>query len=263
MTAINKHTAKIALIDFCKDEKNHFWQKKFFNISLKWHCIGNVKDYQVLHFSVPWQEKEFVKFNLEKQRQMLLRILKNAHKSGCVAAGLPMKWRMILSGNNLLDIPNARELALDKAVYDLAAKVRGLAGKNISVLGVDDRFAKSVSDRILSEGGKLILSGVKARSLSEWYYRNQGLAVPVFRTEKAGEAADGMMSLTGAALHKYESKTVVYGDVPVKLKGDWQPPFADGKFPCGLAAVLLSAGAESESGFEKKKERTGAAKQAV
>ena len=252
MVRINRNTAKIALVDFCGDEEKRFWQKKIFNIYLKWQVIGNIKDYQVLYYEIPWSERDFVSFSLEKQRQMLNRILKNGRKLGCVIGGLPMKWRSILLGSELLEIPSAKELSLQKAIYDLSAEAGGLKGKVIAVLGVEDRFAKAVVDELLSFGSELVLNGKKAKSLAEWYYQNQGLAIPVFRTEKAGEAADAILSLNGTAMKKYEKQTVFCGDLPVKVKGVWQEPFADGGFKCGLAAALAAAGGEILQIYSKR-----------
>lgn len=252
MNKISKDIPKVALIDF-SDEEKHFWQKTFFGFGLKWQLIGSVKGYQVLFFSIPWKEKDFVKFDLDRQRNILLKILKNAYKKGCVVVGLPMRWRKILSGNNKVEIPSAKELALEKAIYDLGSLMHGFQGKKVSILGVDDRFAKIAADKLLAKGVHLMLSGTKAKSLSDWYYKNCGLAVPVFRTEKAGEAADGILSLNDSVLRKFSDKTIIYGDVDIEIKGTWQAPFENGKFPCGLAAAILSVGGETVSGIETTK----------
>ena len=257
MTAQNERTAKIALIDFYNKEEKNFWRKAFFNIAVKWRQIGRVREYDVLYCEIPWSEKEFVEFTLEKQRQILQKILKNGKKQGCVTAGLPMKWRIVIADSSILEIPAAKELSLQKAIYDLAAAAHGLRGRRIAVFGVEDRFAKFAADSLLAAGAEIMLNGRKAKSLAEWYYRNTSLAVPVFRTEKAGETADAVLSLNGVSVKKYEKQTVVCGDVPVKVNGFWQEPFADGKFKCGLAVALAAAGGEiadiyRESGeFEK------------
>ena len=247
MTADNKSKAKIALVDFSKSQKKEFWQRQLFALRMPWLFIGNVKDYQVLYLQLPWQEKDFLQLTLEKQRQIFIRVLKNAKKRGCVICGLPMHWRLLLSGNGLLDVPCGKELSLERSIEELKAALGGLAGKKVAVIGVDDKFAKAAADKLLAADCSLLLTGTKAKSLSDWYYRNYGLAIPVFRTEKACEAADGVFSLSGAVPQKYEKQTVIYGDYQVKVKGEWSKPFADGRFSCGLAVALLAAGGERES----------------
>lgn len=252
MTGIDKKTAKVALMSFAETKEGTFWKRKLFLRWQSWRPIGHVREYQVLYCCLPWQEKEFLRFSLEKQRQLLLRALQYGRKLGCVIAGVPMKWRALLAGNGLMEIPSGKELSLEKAVACLSHRTNGLAGREIAVFGIDDPFAKTVTDRLLADGVKLILNGSRATALSEWYYRNQGLAVPVFRTEKAGEAAAGILSLNGMMLRKYEDKTVCYREFPVSLVGVWQPPFAAGVFPAGLAAALLAVGAEEAVGVTAK-----------
>ncbi len=244
MTGIDKTAAKVALISFAETEKGTFWKRKIFSRWQSWRLVGHVREYQVLYCCLPWQEKDFLRFPLEKQRQLLLKALRHGRKLGCVIAGVPMKWRALLAGNGLMEIPSAKELSLEKAIAGLGRITNGLKGREIAVFGVNDPFAKTVTDRLLADGVKLILNGSRAAALSEWYYRNQGLAVPVFRTEKAGEAAEGILSLNGTTLRKYEDKTICYQEFPVFLAGVWQVPFAKGCFPAGLAAALLSVGAE-------------------
>lgn len=241
MSAIKKYTAKVALLEFAK-EKERFAGLRRLLVAPRWRLVGSVKEYQVLYWQIPWQEQDFLKLDLERQRQVFIKILKNAKKQGCIICGLPMHWRLILSGNNIIDIPCGKELALTRTIEDLAAAAGGLAGRKVAVLGVDDRFSKQAVDKLLAADCDVMLTGVKARSLADWYYRNYGLAIPVFRTEKACEAADCVLSLAGAVPQKYEKQSVIYGDSRVRIAGEWQQPFADGRFSCGLAAALLAVG---------------------
>lgn len=246
MFVIDKDTAKVLLVDFCKNDKTEFRYKKMVYRYLKPKKIGNIKDYMIVYYEIPWSEKDFLQLNLEKQRQILIKILKNGKKTGCVICGLPMQWRPILCGENLIEIPCGKQLALDMSVYELEIAVCGLCNKKTAVLGVDDKSAKTVTDKLLKKGCLLLLTGKKARSLADWYYKNQGLAIPVFRTDKACEAADVIFSLNGIAYEKYEKQTVVYKDKAVRIKGEWQKPFANGMFSCGLAAALIMAGGEMD-----------------
>lgn len=242
MSAIKKYTAKVALLGFDGGRERFARLRRLPPFAMHWRAVGSVKEYQVLYLQIPWREQDFLQLDLEKQRHIFIKILKNAKKQGCIICGLPMHWRLILSGNNILDIPCGKELALTKTIERLAMLSGGLRGKKVAVLGVDDRFAKQAVDKLLELDSDVMLTGVKARSLADWYYRNYGLAIPVFRTEKACEAADCVLSLAGAAPRKYEDRTVVYGDFPVRIEGEWQEPFGSGKFPCGLAAALLAVG---------------------
>ena len=244
MSVINKNTAKVALVDFAKADKGNFWRKKLINLYYKWEALGNIKEYQVVYYEIPWSEKAFLQMDLEKQRHILIKILKNAKKLGCVICGLPMHWRLILSGNNLIEIPCGKDLALEISLWELEKLVDDLANKKIAVLGVDDRSAKLATDKILNSGGQLLLTGKKAQSLADWYYRNEGLAIPVFRTDKTCEAADAIFSLNGSVFGKYENQTVVLKDKRVRIKGEWNEPFVSGMFSCGLAAALIMAGGE-------------------
>ena len=242
MSAIKKYTAKVALLGFDSGGERFPRLRRLPFFNPRWHLLGSVKEYQVLYLQIPWREQDFLQLELERQRQIFIKILKNAKKQGCIVCGLPMHWRLILSGNNIIDIPCGKELALERTLEKLAAAVGGLCGKKVAVLGVDDRFSKQAVDKLLAADCDVMLTGIKARSLADWYYRNYGLAIPVFRTDKACEAADCVLSLAGAVPQKYESCSAVYGDSKVRIAGTWQAPFADGKFPCGLAAALLTVG---------------------
>ena len=75
MSVINKNTAKVALVDFAKADKGNFWRKKLINLYYKWEALGNIKEYQVVYYEIPWSEKAFLQMDLEKQRHILIKIL--------------------------------------------------------------------------------------------------------------------------------------------------------------------------------------------
>jgi hypothetical protein len=229
--------ATVALIGF---------QKNTGFFARRWQFLGNIGAYQIEYKSIYRSEAAFAGLTLEKQQETARRILKQAEKRGAVWVGVPLVWRSIFAPRTALRIADCRQLMLEQAIKEMSVRLDGLLGRQIAVLKVEDRLARTAVDLLLAAGAKPVLQGKKAASLADFYYQNQGVALPVASGGRLLARCAARLVLKPNTGAKLSDQAFDLSERLIGLAGDFLPPFADGLFPGGLAAALIEAGAKKK-----------------
>ena len=243
-----KHCAKVALLGFSQGQRNGFWQfcyKLFWQWKLFWQKIGSIQNYTIEYLELPWSEEEFLLLSLEQQRQVFFRFLTEAKKRGAVVGGLPMEWRSILGKKAPIWVPDGKTLAIFGVLQKLDVEVQGIAHKEIAIIGVEETWQSHLIDQLLLRQAKPILTGRRGKEMADWYFKKKGIAIPVLRASKSLSVAAGSIFLQGTLPNKKLRHAVIFREEKIGIRGEWQQPFENGRFPAGLAAALLEVGAQS------------------
>lgn len=238
--------AAVCLIGFA-EKKPGFWQALWQQWRLKVQPVGKVAVVDVAHLRLPWTAEELYAMPGEEMHRVVERMLQRLRRRGIVSFGWPLELTLNWPGELPDGVVDGRETAVRAFVAGAGRAIGGWGGKQAALLGVEQKWHKLFCDELLAAGARPVLYGARAVSLAEYYYRRQGIAIPVFGVKKTIRSSDVLLildpafaALPGAA----ERNVFVFYEPMVRLSGSFVGRFAFGWFRAGWAAALAAAGAD-------------------
>lgn len=241
-----KRMTAVCLIGFA-EKKSVFWRRIWRRLWPKLQPVGELPKGRAEHCLLPWTADELYAMPTEDMRRAVLGFLARLRRRGFTCFGWPLDLTLAWPGELPEGVTDGRELAARAFVASAGKQVGGWPGKQAALLGVELKWHRFFCDALLEYGARPVLYGARALSLAEYYYRQSGIAIPVFGVKKTIRSSDALLILDpafAALPGAYERCVLVFREPMVQVAGSFRGRFAFGCFAAGWAAALAAGGAE-------------------
>lgn len=219
----------IALICYSQAKRgkwNFFKKLTSFFFYGRGYDLGELGGKNIRLFLLKESREEFCALEFWQQEEILGKLITKIKKCGAKAYGVEMEIAQVLA-------ISYRKVFCDYKKEAMTLKIAGLGdigGKCVGVIGVNNFGERFLLEDLSEKAGHLILSGTCAREVSDFWFKETGIACGVLSRKKLKEHSDIVINLEKLA------EVVVELDLPDKF---YQLTEHKKSIPITLAIVLL------------------------
>lgn len=223
-------------------KKTGFWRKLWRRYHLDLQDVGM----DAVCVELPWTEGELYAMDVAARKRCVTDIMRRLRVRGYEIFGWPLDMILSWPGELPEGVIDARELAVRAFVAMVGKNIGGWQNRQVALLGVEERWHRWFVDELLGVGARPVLYGPGAVGLAEKYWRELGVALPVFGVKKIVSSSEVLLVLDPAFADVAEGmgRLHIFREVMVRVKGDFVGRYAFGWFGVGWAAALSAGGAE-------------------